>query len=144
MEWNYFDIVQHAKKRYSRVLEPVCRRWGLTRSELDVLLYLANNPGFDRAADIVAGRGMAKSQVSSSLVTLEQRGMVCRSEDSADRRTVRIRLTEEAAEPVRMGREAQERFFRSLYEGVTREERDALLSLMTKVRDNLLRTDEKA
>ncbi len=142
MEWNYFDVVQQAKKCYSRALEPVCRQWELTRSELDVLLYLANNPGHDRAADIVAGRGMVKSQVSASLVTLKQRGLVRRSEDAADRRTVRIRLTEAAEAPVQAGREAQKRFFESAFRGITQEEMEHWRRMTEKVKDNILKAED--
>ena len=141
MDWSYFDTIQQAKRSYSRALEPVCRQWDLTRGELDALLYLANNPGFDRAADIAHNRGMAKSQVSMSVGNLEQRGLVLRSEDPSDRRTVRIRLTEAATEPVRAGREAQQSFFGALFAGISREELAFWKELTGKVRDNIVRMD---
>ena len=47
---SYFDAMSKAKKEYSRNLEPVCRDFGLTQSELAVLLFLRNNPSLDRAA----------------------------------------------------------------------------------------------
>ena len=52
----FFDILGKAQKQYSKYLEPVCKRWELTSNELDVLLFLHNNPRFDRAADIVDRR----------------------------------------------------------------------------------------
>ena len=66
--WNSILI---AKKLYGRMLEPVCRLYVLTRMELDILLFLANNPGYDTAADMVERRQLAKSQVSSSVAQLE-------------------------------------------------------------------------
>lgn len=137
MEVHYFDTLQQAKKSYSRALEPICRRWNLTRNELDVLLFLANNPGFDRAADIVSMRGMTKSHVSLSVSNLEQRGLVQRQVDPADRRTVRIRLTEAAAEPVQAGREAQDRYFRRVFQGITREELAVWKKLVLKAQENI-------
>ena len=107
----YFDILPRAQKGYARMLEPVCRKWGLTRNELDILLFLLNNPGLDRAADIVTRRGIAKSHVSQSVGTLEGKGLLLRVEDSADRRTVRLRLTDLGMPVALEGREAQNRFF---------------------------------
>ena len=62
-QFNYFDTMARAQKGYARLLEPICKKWDLTRNELDVMLFLANNPDYDRAADIVTNRGLAKSHV---------------------------------------------------------------------------------
>ena len=62
-----------AQKGYARLLEPVCKKFDLTRNELDVILFLANNPNFDRAVDIVNNRGLTKSHVSMSVASLESR-----------------------------------------------------------------------
>ena len=118
----YFDILSQSQKIYGRCLEPVCRKWDLTRSELDVLLFLYNNPEFDRAADIVAHRGMAKSHVSMSVSSLEGRELLRRDSSATDRRTVHLKLTESAVEIAKEGRTAQQRFFDSLYQGIPEEE----------------------
>ena len=73
-------------------MDPICKKWDLTRNELDVLLFLANNPEFDRAVDIVNNRGLSKSHVSLSISNLERRGVLERIDDPDDRRTVHLRL----------------------------------------------------
>lgn len=122
MSVSYFDTMLRVRKGYARVLEPICRRWDLTRNELDVLLFLANNPSFDRAADIVTRRGLSKSHVSLSVTNLESRGLLLRQPDPEDRRTVHLELTEEAKEIARLGRKAQVEFFSGVYQGMTQEE----------------------
>lgn len=139
MDRSYFDTIQRARKGYSRALEPVCAQWALCRGELDVLIFLANNPGCDRAADVAIGRGMAKSQVSMAVSALEGRGMVERSVDAEDRRTVRIRLTERAADAVRSGQEAQERFFREIFRDITGAEMALWNGILEKVQGNIAR-----
>ena len=42
------------KRAYDGALEPVCGRHGLTRMEMDVLLFLANNPEMDTASALVS------------------------------------------------------------------------------------------
>ena len=64
---NFFEIMAQAKKLYSRSLEPVCERWNLNRCELDVLLFLYNNPFYDRATDVATRRGIATSPCPSRI-----------------------------------------------------------------------------
>ena len=59
MRFDYFETMLRARKGYTRVMDPICSQWDLTRNELDVLLFLYNNPGFDRASDVATRRGMA-------------------------------------------------------------------------------------
>ena len=110
---NYFDLTGRAKKQYSRVLEPVSRKWALTQNELNVLLFLYNNPQYDRAADIVVCRGISKSHVSLSVNNLEGRGLLRRFV-SDDRRTAHLELTEQGRAIAQEGREAQRSYFTEL------------------------------
>lgn len=48
------------KTLYSEFVSPVCAKYGLTRIELDILLFLANNTRYDTATDIVEVRFFSK------------------------------------------------------------------------------------
>ncbi len=133
----YFDILGQSQKAYSRQLEPVCKQWDLTRSEVDVLLFLYNNPQYDRAADIVTKRGMAKSHVSMSVASLADRGLLERLDSPEDRRTVRLRLMPEGKKIAAEARKAQTQFFALLYEGVSEEELAAWQKINQKVCENI-------
>lgn len=133
----YFDTMGQARKSYGRALEPVCKAWGLTRNELDVLLFLHNNPGFDRAADIVRHRGIAKSHVSLSVSVLEHRGFVRREFTRADRRTAHLLLTQEGLTIARQARQEQERFFRRIFAGLSAQELELWQGLIQKVQNNI-------
>lgn len=133
---NYFDLTGRAKKQYSRVLEPVSRKWALTQNELNVLLFLYNNPQYDRAADIVVCRGISKSHVSLSVNNLEGRGLLRRFV-SDDRRTAHLKLTEQGRAIAQEGREAQRSYFAELYRGITQEEVDQWRRITQKVCENI-------
>lgn len=133
----YFDVLNKAKKSYARCLEPICKKWGLTRNELDVLLFLYNNPPFDRAADIVSRRGMAKSHVSLSAANLEQQGLLVRRFDANDRRAAHLELTARGRAAAREGRDAQQRFFAQIFEGITTEEWEQWGKITQKVCVNI-------
>lgn len=134
---NYFDILGQSQRAYGRQLEPVCKKWQLTRNELDVMLFLYNNPEFDRAADIVTRRGIAKSHVSMSVASLTARGLLERRFSETDRRTAHLSLTEQGSAIAGEAREAQKAFFALLYDGVTEEEFRQWDSITRKICGNI-------
>ena len=137
MRFDYFETMLRARKGYSRVMDPLCSQWDLTRNELDVLLFLYNNPGYDRATDVAARRGMAKSHVSLSVANLEAKGLLRRRMDPEDRRTVHLELIGDAADIARQGREAQRDFFARVYAGLTPEEVAHWTAVVAKVTHNI-------
>lgn len=134
---NFFDAMSRAKKEYTRCLEPVCRDFRLTQNELAVLLFLNNNPGLDRAADIVSCRGIAKSHVSLAVSTLEARGILSRRFDASDRRACHLVLTDKGAEIAETGTARQRQFFDALYTGISDQERARMRAVIQKIMDNI-------
>ena len=140
--FNYFDTMARAQKGYARLLEPICKKWNLTRNELDVLLFLANNPEYDRAVDIVNHRGLAKSHVSMSINNLESRGLLLRIPDSLDRRTVHLQLTEKTREITEVGRRVQKQFMDYLHQGVSEEQIELMRLFAERVYENIKNIEE--
>ena len=141
-QFNYFDTMARAQKGYARLLEPICKKWDLTRNELDVILFLANNPDYDRAVDIVNHRGLAKSHVSMSVTSLENRGMLERIPDPDDRRTVHLKLTEKAKDVTEVGRRVQKQFMDYLHQGVTEEQLELMRLFAERVYENIKNIEE--
>jgi MarR family transcriptional regulator for hemolysin len=142
MRAEYFDAMLRAKKGYSRVMDPVCREHDLTRNELDVMLFLANNPDYDRAVDIVTNRGLAKSHVSMSVSSLEERGLLERIPDPADRRTIHLKLTEKAKEITDVACRRQKQFLDYLHQGVTEEQLEMMRLFAERVHENIKNIEE--
>lgn len=136
-EFDYFDAMASARKSYSRLLDPICREWKLTRNELDIMLFLYNNPECNRAADIVSHRGIAKSHVSLGVASLEEKGMLLRRFSEQDRRTAHLELLERGQIIAAQAREKQMQYFSALYQGISREEFEIWKNIMRKVRDNI-------
>ena len=136
-EYNYFDAMASARKSYARLLDPICQEWKLTRNELDVMLFLHNNPEFDRAADIVSRRGLAKSHVSLSVASLEEKGLLLRRFSEQDRRAAHLELTEQGRLIAARAREKQAQYFSALYRGISPEEFEIWENIMVKIRNNL-------
>ena len=92
------------KTLYSEFVSPVCAKYGLTRIELDILLFLANNTRYDTATDIVEVRFLAKSQVSAAIKNLEARGCLRREYQLENRKTAHLRLCDPAQPMIAAGR----------------------------------------
>ena len=110
------------KTLYSRCIEQVCEKHCVTRMELDILLFLANNPCFDTATDIVEVRFLAKSQVSVSIKLLKEKGYIKKQYAEGNRKTAHLRICGNAREMIADGREAQEKFLAILLEGIPEQE----------------------
>ena len=136
-ETNYFDVTAVAKKHYAKLLEPVCKEWNLTRNELDILLFLYNNPEYDRAADIVSHRGIAKSHVSMSVASLEEKGLLLRRFDENDRRAAHLELQGSGSVIAAQAKEKQVQFFSLLFQGISKEEFDLWKKIHHQIHKNI-------
>ena len=66
--------------------------------EYDILMFLYNNPEYNTAADIVRIRKSTKSHVSTSLKVLEDRGLIERRVDPANKKLHLLQLANEVIE----------------------------------------------
>ena len=91
MTEEFWDSVLLFKGLYDRTLDPVAQRWALTRMELDLLLFLHNNPGSATAAEAVRLRQWTKSHVSAAVHSLKARGLLSAQHPQGNRKTLQDR-----------------------------------------------------
>ena len=103
---------------YAVVMAPLSRELDMAPSALDILLYLANNPGRDTARDICAYRHLKPGIVSLHVERLVAEGYLTRSPVPGDRRKCRLLCTEKAWPVIRRGRQYQADFTARLTEGL--------------------------
>ncbi len=140
MESNNFDILETfscLKHFYGSLQEPICQHHGITRLELDILLFLANNPHHDTATDIINRRNLTKSHVSMSIADLIGRGLLERFYLSENRRTIHLRLLPAANSIIIDGWKAQHEFLSVLWNGFTPQETAQAQNLLSRMGDNL-------
>ncbi|MEG0741295.1 MAG: MarR family transcriptional regulator [Clostridia bacterium] len=126
------------KTAYASAMEPVARQYGMTPIEMEILLFLHNNPAQDTAQDICDLRGLAKSNISKAVERLGEMGYLTRACDSIDRRVVRLKLITAALPLVEAAQAARRAFFQTLLYGVTDEEYAMLRSILQKIHGNLM------
>lgn len=140
---NLWDVQTSMRALYAMCVESVCQNYGVTRTELDILLFLANNPKYKTAAEISDIRFLAKSHVSTSLRSLEANGYIVKTTEAADKRRVRLKLTEAADNVVREGRKQQAVFADIIMDGLSQKEREQIHSGIERMENNIKRYMEE-
>ena len=132
-----FEQFSSAKNLYQRYIWPVCRQFGLTQMEFHILLFLANNPEYDTAAQVVKYRNLATSHVSVSVKALQEKGLLEGYYLPGDRKSVHLRLCA-ASEPVVLaGKQAQGAFGKQLVQGFSEEEVEQLGTFIQRIQNNM-------
>ncbi len=125
------------KALYSKCVGQVCQKHDITRMELDILLFLYNNPRYDTASDIVELRYLSKSQVSASIGSLERRGYLEKRYMEGNRKTVHLSVRSEASDIVTDGRRAQEEFLEVMVRGIPKSDLDCMKRCMQSMIQNI-------
>lgn len=108
--YQVYTAARQLLEGYAAAMQPLCRREGLAPNGVDILLFLANNPGLDTARDVCTYRGLKPGIVSFHVEKLVQEGYLLRQPAPGDRRKCRLVCTEKAGPVVQQGRELQETF----------------------------------
>ena len=85
------EFAQKVALAYGAVCKPLCRELGLTQTAFDILLFLANNPSYRTARDIVEVRHIKANLVSVNVDKLVQEGYLTRQPVAGDRRKPPLR-----------------------------------------------------
>lgn len=125
------------KRLYEKKIRNMATRYALTPAEINVLLFLANNPDYNTAKDISEMRMLPKSCVSKAVDSLIRQGFLTSSEDEKDRRILHLFILPSSDGIVTDARSAQEEFFSHVFRNFSQEERDMLDALTKKLVNNM-------
>ena len=123
---------------YDKVSLPVRDKFGLTFMEFIVIMFLANNREYKKASDIVEVLGIAKSHVSMTILSLEERGLLERTMDPCDKRSSILELKNTEA-IVEEGRKVQNRVMEILLDGLDKKEVMDTKKSFEKIEENIMR-----
>lgn len=122
---------------YSERCKPLCREIQMPQTAFDILMFLANNPAYNTARDIVEVRGLKANLVSINVEKLVKEGLLERVPDAKDRRKNVLNCTENAKPVIEKGRQLQSSFFGSLFDGIDEESRRQFYGVIDKLKNNL-------
>lgn len=126
---------------YAAKCKPLCQELRLPQTAFDILMFLANNPAYQTASDIVEIRKIKANLVSVNVEKLVQEGYLRREAVKDDRRKTLLLCTDKAQPIIRRGRILHESFFELLLEGMDEETKRLffeMIQLIDKNIDNIL------
>ena len=86
------EFAEKLSKAYSETCKPLCHELNIPQTAFDILLFLANNPEYKTARDIVEIRKIKANLVSVNVDKLVNEGYLERKSVEGDRRKVNLSL----------------------------------------------------
>ena len=142
----YVEILfkgQQFKRLYERIYYQISKKYGLTKIEIEILLFLEKNQSYDTAKDIVELKFYAKSHVSKAIDSLIHKGYVLGVLDEHDRRCVHLKIADAAEQIVREANEMRNNLINILFKDITLEEKRIMECVAKKVTNNIKEAMEK-
>lgn len=130
-------IARSILQSYNAKCKPLCQEMGMPQTAFDILMFLANNPEFNTARDIVECRYIKANLVSVNVESLVQEGYLIREKSPGDRRKVRLVCTEKSGSVVERGRQLQSQFTGEMFQNVDGQQREAFFQVLRTLEDNL-------
>lgn len=131
-------FAQHLKQLYAQNFQNLGNQYKLSQLEIDVLLFLYNNPEYNTARDICIIRGLAKSNVSNAVEALRRRGYLDSKPDTKSRRIHRLYLCDGTKQMMEELSACQLRYFEMVLDGFTQEETDLFRQFLMRVDQNIV------
>ena len=122
---------------YSAMCKPLCKELGLPQTAFDILMFLANNPEYKTASDIVEMRHIKANLISVNVDRLVNDGYLERNAVKGDRRKTELVCTEKALPIVERGRQLQQNFSERIFLDADDEVREAFFSALSVMNKNL-------
>ena len=139
------ELTKKFMAAYKAAQKKVCKAWNVPEVSLDILLFLANNPEYTTARDIVEVRSIKANLVSQHVDRMVREGYLCRKEVQGDRRKRDLSLTEQAMPIIEAGRRMQTDFFETLFHGISEGEKRAFfetMDIMSRNMDKILKGND--
>lgn len=140
MQNHVLTYANNFKHLYRQTFQPLSEQYGLSQLEIDILLFLKNNPLNNTAKEISVMRGFAKSNVSKAVESLRIEGYLSSAPDPASRKIRRLYLSAGMKDRIDALSQCQEQCFALLLDGFTAEERCTLQEFFKKIDENITKS----
>ena len=123
------------RKVYAKIFTQLFDSENLSPNEIDILLFLSNNPSIDTSKQLVYFLDVSKGLICRSIDSLVKKGFVTSSPDEKDRRIQRLKLTKNADSVIRQLSQVSEYIDSVILEGISKEEIEQTKNTLEKIID---------
>ena len=133
--WTIGFLMSDASRMLRRLFNERVTHLGLTQAQWRALVHLSRNEGLNQVtlADILDVQPITVARLIDKLVAVD---LVERRPDPNDRRAQRLFLTTQAASVLAQIWNVADEIYAEVLKDLTTEERDTLISLLTRVQTN--------
>ena len=117
-----FAVQNFVLKKYHEMFENIIQQYQVNQIEIDVLAFLANNPEYKYAQDIVSVRRISKGHVSMAIDSLTKKEFLRRTPDPNNRICNILVITDKAKELVKDIQAIQLTYIKNAYQDFSEEE----------------------
>ena len=132
--WNF---VAQVKDAYDVHRRRIMEKFNLSAIEVDVLVFLVNNPQLNTASQIVKLRKMSKSHVSKAVRGLLGKRYLKSVSDPNDRKKILLYPADGAREAIAFSMKEQAAFAHNIAGSISPEEEDAFQTVIQTVCSNI-------
>ena len=132
-----FEFARKISLAYNKTCKELCHELNLPQTALDILMFLANNPQYRTARDIVEVRKIKANLVSVHVDRLVKEGYLERRAVEGDRRKTELICTQKAQPVIEKGGQLQEAFKEQLFSGMDKKMQRQMEEMVRRMEQNL-------
>lgn len=124
-------------KLYEKLMEEAANLLSVSQTEIEIVMFLFNNPCYDTAKDISELRKFPKSCVSKAVEDLIKKDYVRSIADTSDRRVIHLKLNDSAMQIIELAQKIRAQFLEIVFQKINEEEKTELVKILGKISINV-------
>ena len=125
------------RKAYGKYLYATMKNKIFSPSEIDVLIFLSNNPSINTSKELVVCLAVSKSLIARSVDALMQKGMIEMQGDEDDHRIQHLKITKLAIPYIEEIKKYRESFTKAALADIDEQEIKDMETTIRKIDNNM-------
>lgn len=118
-------------------MEEAAEKLSITQTQIEIIMFLFNNPDYDTAKDISELRKFPKSCVSKAVDDLIKKNYLESLVDISDRRIIHLKLKEPSKQVIKLSQKIRAHFLEIICQGISDKEKEELLKILNTISINV-------
>ena len=131
------------REAYSRFCAQALTSDSFSPNEINVLIFLSNNPQINTARELTITLGVSKGLIARSVDSLTSRGYLTTWTDQKDRRVVHLMITDKAVSVMEQIRSGRAEFSRQVLQGIAPDSLRTYFEVASQIHENVLTLIQK-
>ena len=126
------------REAYSNYLSKIIDDGSFSPNEINILVFLYNNPSINTSKKLTVTLGVSKGLISRSVDTLISKGLLIKEKDLEDGRNAHLKLSKKAEPLILQMQASKDRFAKRLIENLDPEEFAIYQKVQNQINENLI------